>query len=287
MNEPRTETFSHRGQRLVFSEYGSGERPVVLLPGLLLPRRMQEPLAQRLVARGSRVFALDLLGHGDSDRPEGSGHYSMSRFADQAIALLDHLGLEQAALGGTSLGANVSLEAAARHPERVRALVLEMPVLDDSQLAASAIFTPMGLSFCFGAPVLRPLSGLVRLLPRGAARAGHIGNLVDTLLDWVSQDPAHAANVLVGLAYGRTAPPREEREQLEMPALIIAHSGDPIHALADAKAAARDLPNSELVRARTFLEMRFSPGRLADEVADFLMRWWDSQPTARAVTRLG
>ena len=247
---------------------------------------MQEPLAQRLVARGNRVFALDLLGHGDSDRPEGSGHYSMSRFADQAIALLDHLGLEQAALGGTSLGANVSLEAATRYPERVRALVLEMPVLDDSQLAASAIFTPMGLSFRFGAPALRPLSSLVRRLPRGAARVGHLGNLVDTLLDWVSQDPAHAANVLVGLAYGRTAPPREEREQLEMPALIIAHSGDPIHALADAKAAARDLPNSELVRARTFFEMRFSPGRLADEVAEFLERWWESQPTTRSVSRI-
>jgi hypothetical protein len=76
------------------------------------------------------------------------------------------------------------------------------------------------------------------------------------------------------------------RSRREPPGLIIAHSGDPIHALADAKAAARDLPNSELVRARTFFEMRFSPGRLADEVADFLERWWGSQPTARPVSRI-
>jgi pimeloyl-ACP methyl ester carboxylesterase len=233
---------------------------------------MQDPLACRLAERGSRVLTLDLLGHGDSDRPEGSWHYSMSRFADQAVALLDHLEIEQAAIGGTSLGANVALEAGARHPERARALILEMPVLDDSQLAASAIFTPLGLGLRLGAVPLRPLTRLARLLPRGVTGSGHLANLVDTGLDWVSQDPQHASTVLVGLAYGRTAPPREERERLEMPILIIAHSGDPIHALADSKTASADLPNAELVRARTFFEMRFAPGRLSDEVADFLER---------------
>jgi pimeloyl-ACP methyl ester carboxylesterase len=282
MKPPQSDTFVHRGQRLAFSDYEAGERVVVLLPGLLLPRRMQDPLASRLAQRGSRVVTLDLLGHGDSDRPEGSWNYSMSRFADQAVALLDHLDIERAAIGGTSLGANVALEAGARHPDRAAALILEMPVLDGSQLAASAIFTPLGLGLRFGGLPLRPFTRLARLLPRGVTGAGHIANLVDTGLDWISQDPQHASTVLVGLAYGRTAPPREERERLQMPILIIAHSGDPIHALADSRTAVRDLPNGELVRARTFFEMRFAPGRLSDEVADFLERRWETTGARRA-----
>ena len=287
MQAARSASFLYQGQRLTFSEYGSGAGVVVLLPGLLLPRRMQDPLACRLAERGSRVLTLDLLGHGDSDRPEGSWHYSMSRFADQTVALLDHLEIERAAIGGTSLGANVALEAGARHPQRTSALILEMPVLDDSQLAASTIFTPLGLGLRFGAVALRPFTRLARLLPRGVTGSGHLANLVDTGLDWVSQDPQHASTVLVGLAYGRTAPPREERERLEMPILIIAHSGDPIHAFADSKTASGDLPNAELVRARSFFEMRFAPGRLSGEVADFLERRFEEgeDRAARATAR--
>ena len=53
------------------------------------------------------MVTLDLLGHGRSDRPADPLVYSMSAFADQVVALLDHLGAEQAVVGGLSLGANV------------------------------------------------------------------------------------------------------------------------------------------------------------------------------------
>jgi pimeloyl-ACP methyl ester carboxylesterase len=247
---------------------------------------MQDPLARRLARAGNRVLSLDLLGHGDSDRPHGPWPYSISNFADQAVALLDHLDVERAVLGGTSLGANVSLEAAARHPDRVRAMVLEMPVLDGGQPAALAIFTPMILGLRYGAPAVRPLARVAGWLPRGAgAHAGHVGNLADTLLDWVSQDPEHAANLIAGLSYGRTAPPREERRGIETPALVIAHTLDPLHALGDSVGAVQDLPNARLVRAKSFLEMRFAPGRLSDEVASFLDECWAESPAARRSPR--
>ena len=57
-------------------------------------------------------MTLDLLGHGRSDRPEDPLVYSMTAFGGQVVALLDHLGAAQAVIGGTSLGANVSLEVA-------------------------------------------------------------------------------------------------------------------------------------------------------------------------------
>src|SRR5215210_2459698 len=106
--DPVTRHFDFDGHRLVYDEYGAGARVVVLLPGLLFSRRMQGPLAEALAQHGHRVVCLDLLGHGDSDRPPEMWNYSMTIFGRQALGLLDHLGVERAVLGGTSLGANAA-----------------------------------------------------------------------------------------------------------------------------------------------------------------------------------
>ncbi len=65
-------------------------RPI-LMPGLLLSQKMQTPLATDLAGHGNRVVTFDFLGHGDSDRPQEMGRYSMPEFARQTVALLDHL----------------------------------------------------------------------------------------------------------------------------------------------------------------------------------------------------
>ena len=100
------------GDRLEYTELGSGDRWVVLLHAQLMTRTMHEPLARVLGAAGMHVVTLDLLGHGRSDRPEDPREYSTSAWAGQVIALLDHLGADRAVVGGTSLGANVALEVA-------------------------------------------------------------------------------------------------------------------------------------------------------------------------------
>ena len=114
--KPKTRSFRHEGFKLVYDEYGSGERAVILSPGLLFSRKMHGPLAQTLAKRGYRVVCLDLLGHGDSDRPPEMWNYSMPLFGRQVLALMDHLEVEKAVLGGTSLGANATLEAVRRRP---------------------------------------------------------------------------------------------------------------------------------------------------------------------------
>src|SRR3954454_8618295 len=119
-----TREFRFQGHRLVFDEYGVGDRPVLLLPGLLFSRKMHRPLAEQLAERGHRVLCLDLLGHGDSDRPTEMFEYSMTIFGEQAIGLLHPLQIEQAVIGGPSLGANATLEAAAAVPERVKGLLV-------------------------------------------------------------------------------------------------------------------------------------------------------------------
>ena len=127
-------SFRHAGRRLAYSSYGEGPRVVVLLHGLLFSRYMHDALARALAERGHRVLTLDLLGHGESDRPTDMWRYSMTEFGREVVALLDHLEIDEAAVMGTSLGANTTLEVASLAPERLRGMVIEMPVLDHALL---------------------------------------------------------------------------------------------------------------------------------------------------------
>ena len=180
----------------------------MLLHGLLLSRRMHEPLARSLAERGNHVVTLDLLGHGSSDRPLDAACYSMTAFGQQTIALLDHLEIEEAVVMGTSLGANTALEAAALAPERLRGMVIEMPVLDGALLACALAFTPLMIALSAGEP-------LMRIVQFGARRVPALPWAADFLLDTVRQDPAPGAAVLQGLFFGRIAPHRTERRTLQ------------------------------------------------------------------------
>jgi len=264
----RRHTFRHDGYRLVYDEYGSGTRPLVLLPGLLLNRKMHAPLAQALADRGNHVYVLDYLGHGDSDRPRDMARYSMPLFGEQVVGLLDHLELDEAVIAGTSLGANVSLDVMTRAPERLRGAIVEMPVLDNALLGCALAFTPLLVYLTFGAPVARAVAFGARLLPRG------LNNLLDSGLDWVSQDPEPSSAVLQGLFFGRIAPPRSERALLETRTLVIGHPRDPIHPFSDADELARELRNARLVDANSILELRLAPDRLTNEIARFIDECW-------------
>jgi pimeloyl-ACP methyl ester carboxylesterase len=266
----RTGEFVHDGHRLVYDEYGSGSRPFLILPGLMLPRLMHRPLAQALAERGNRVIALDLLGHGESDQPQDMWRYSMPHFGAQALALLDHLEIERAVVGGTSLGANVTLEAAVQGPDRMQGLVVEMPVLDNALLGCALAFTPLMVALTFGAPVTRVFSRVMGRIPRG------LSHLTDVGLEWTSRDPGPSAALLQGLFFGRTAPPRSERARIETRSLVIGHGRDPIHPFSDSDMLVRELRHGRLIEANSILELRLAPARLTAEIARFLDECWRS-----------
>ena len=75
------------------------------------------------LARRARVIAPDMVGFGFTDRPAGQ-QYDMDVWVEQAVGLLDALGLEQADLVGNSFGGALAIAMAIRHPRRVRRLVL-------------------------------------------------------------------------------------------------------------------------------------------------------------------
>lgn len=95
--------------------------PVVLLHGLGDSAADWDPVLDGLAARW-RVFAVDLRGHGDSDRP---GDYSFTLMRDDVLAFLDTAGRDRVALIGHSMGAVVAVLVAQAAPQRVSRLVLE------------------------------------------------------------------------------------------------------------------------------------------------------------------
>jgi pimeloyl-ACP methyl ester carboxylesterase len=266
------------GQRLAYTVHGDGPRTTILLPGLLLSQTMQTPLARSLASRGNRVVTFDPLGHGASSRPRDAWRYSITAFARQTVALMDHLDLDRAVVGGTSLGANVCLEVASLAPERLAGMVIEMPVLDNAIAACGAAFTPLLFALKFGEPVMRALATGACAVPRRPlpflARIG---------LDWLSQDPAPSAAVLSGILYGRAAPGHHKRCAMQTPALVIGHPRDPIHPFSDAGTLASELPNGRLLNAHSILELRVRPARLTTRIAAFVEECWDAvEPSASA-----
>lgn len=265
-------SFGYEGTKIAFEQrgrrQGADKRPIVLIHGLLFPRTHHYYLADALAARGNRVILIDLLGHGESDKPKHARYYTMEIFGKQVVALLDHLDVPEAVIGGTSLGANVTLEVAANAPERCRGLFIEMPVLERAAPAAALIFVPLVIAYSQAAELIEWGARLLRRAPRG------LGLYPDVMLDLLSRDPMPSAAVLHGLLTGRIAPHVSDREKIELPTLILGHNRDVLHPFTDAEALHRELPNSELIQSRSFFELRFAPNRLSDRIADFLDEVW-------------
>ena len=274
MPDPVESTFTLGGHRLAYTSYGEGPRVIVLVHGLLLSQRMHAVLAKALADRGNRAITIDLLGHGRSDRPPDMWRYSMTTFGAQVIALLDHVEVDEAVVLGTSLGANTALEAAALAPERLRGMVIEMPVLDHALLGCALAFTPLMVALTVGAPAMRLLSAVTR-------RISPLPWQADILLDTVRQRPEPSAAVLQGLFFGRTAPHRTERRMLEMPALVIGHQYDIVHPFSDSGMLVEELPNGRLLQANSILELRLAPERLTNEIAEFVDECWRPRPAKR------
>jgi pimeloyl-ACP methyl ester carboxylesterase len=266
--------FRHEGHRLAYTVHGEGPHTCVLVHGLLLSQKMHRPLAAALAERGHRVVTLDLLGHGRSDRPVDMSLYAMPFFGEQIIALLDHLEIDEAVVLGTSLGANTAIEAAALAPERLRGMVIEMPVLDGALLACALAFTPLMLALSYGEPVMR-------VVQAGAKRVPRLPWLLDFVVDTVRQDPAPGAAVLQGLFFGRIAPHRGERRRIQTTTLVIGHRRDPLHPFSDAGMLAEELPNGRLLEASSIIELRIAPDRLTGEIADFIEECWQPRAAGR------
>jgi pimeloyl-ACP methyl ester carboxylesterase len=145
-----------------------------------------------------------------------------------------------------------------------------MPVLENALPAAAAAFVPLALALRGSLRLMAGLAAVTRRIPR-------THYLIDTMIDFVRRDPAASLAVLDGLLFGRVAPPRDDRNALTQPTLVIGHPKDPVHPFSDADRIAHELPHARLVTASSMLEWRIRPDRLDRELLRFLDEVWQAQ----------
>lgn len=105
---------------IAYTDQGSGT-PVLFIHGYPLSKAMWEPQVKALSAN-CRVITVDLRGHGESDAPLWL--YTMDFFADDILALLDHLSIDQVVLVGFSMGGYIAFAFYRKYKNRVKALIL-------------------------------------------------------------------------------------------------------------------------------------------------------------------
>ena len=119
-------TFTHGNVEIAYLDQGAGE-PIVLVHGFASNKEVnwvQPGWISTLTRDNRRVIALDNRGHGHSTKLYDLADYHTDTMAGDVAALIAHLGLQRADVMGYSLGARIATVLAARHPERVRALIL-------------------------------------------------------------------------------------------------------------------------------------------------------------------
>ena len=110
------------GVRLCFEAKQGGGAPVVLVHGWCCDHTYFAPQFEHFAKEGRTVVALDLSGHGASDKPRQ--RYTMQGFADDVAFVCGHLGLTKAVVVGHSMGGIVAFDFASRYPELASALIM-------------------------------------------------------------------------------------------------------------------------------------------------------------------
>ncbi len=256
--------FRSGDHELAYEIYGDSGVPCVLIHGLLLDSLVNRSLAARFVSQGYRVILLDLLGHGESDKPTDPRELRVDFYADQTLDLLDHLGIEKALIGGMSLGAITALQVAAKAPERCLGLFIEMPVMEWSTTFAALLLVPVITLVDYGSFVMRPFARVMRGIPRPG------NDLLASFLNAASAEPEVISAVLHGILVGPVVPPAALRKKLTMPTLVVGHRGDRLHAHRDAAELAKEMPNARLIETTWIGELRVSPERLWPKIRVFL-----------------
>jgi pimeloyl-ACP methyl ester carboxylesterase len=267
------------GHTVSYQEAGpaSGE-PVVLLHGLASDSDTWDRAAPALAERGLRVLAVDLIGHGQSDKPRGT--YLLDDFALSLAAFLDAVDVPAATLCGHSLGGAIAVHFGARYPERMRRLVLVSagglgrevhPMLRAAALPVAPAVLRLALHPRLVAWYARPrLHRTLRLTPDNVAnlrRARRALGADD------GRDAFFAALRGVIEPGGQRGSFIEMRTLAEhVPTMLVWNEKDPVIPVSHAHAAHEHLPGSRLVvfPGGGHEPHRRDADRFADVVAEFV-----------------
>jgi 3-oxoadipate enol-lactonase len=233
--------FERGGTRLYAVETGRG-RPIVFLHGGLADHR-SALFRVGALAGSFRIVAPDLRAAG---RSVFAGELRWDELADDVVALLDHLGVERAVVGGTSMGSGVALRMAFRHPRRTSGLLLTSPMFrgahlghTEAQSAAIRVMDEAGRRVLeHGVEALLPLYDALPLPIRDRAIA--------MLRGFDAGSVAATTRFLASNAHPFAT--AGELTAVQVPALIVPGT-DPEHPAEVAELYARYLPRATVVDA--------------------------------------
>jgi pimeloyl-ACP methyl ester carboxylesterase len=122
--EPKGHSFDSKGVTIHYTIDGKGD-PVLLIHGLYSSGQVnwRAPGIIKALSANHQVIAMDVRGHGASDKPEQADAYGMA-MVDDVVRLLDHLGIKKAHVIGYSMGGMITMKLLTTHPERVKSAVL-------------------------------------------------------------------------------------------------------------------------------------------------------------------
>lgn len=110
------------GTTLFYEEAEGGEPPILLVHGWCCDHTYFAPQFEHFGSRGHRVVAVDLRGHGQSDKPQQN--YTMQVFADDLAWICNRIRVEKPVVVGHSMGGIVAFDLAARYPDMPSAVVM-------------------------------------------------------------------------------------------------------------------------------------------------------------------
>jgi pimeloyl-ACP methyl ester carboxylesterase len=220
------------GLRIAYDVAGESGPALVLLAGSLGDRRQWARAgyvdAFRTIAR---VVSIDALGRGESDAPHDQARYGIERHAGDVLAVLDALGIARATMWGHSMGGRIGFELAARHPERVEALI--------ATGSSGHGFSPYARALNESADALYA-SGMRAAAEAIAATVEMPGWMVD---NWAADDAgAIAASVRANAGWDGAD---DAMATLEAPVLLLVGERDAV--LPEARRTAETVPRCVLV----------------------------------------
>lgn len=229
------------GIRLACYQRGKARTTALLLiHGFPLDHRLWTAQLRGLAA-STHVIAPDLRGHGRSTVTPGP--LTMEQHADDLAALLDHLGVERAVVGGLSMGGYIAFAFWRRHPERVRALVLA-----DTRAEPDSVIARLGRDAASQRVQQAGAAALAdEMLPKLLAPA-NLANpkVTGTARDMMAAQPvAGIVGALAGLR--DRADSRPTLPTITVPALILVGEADTLTPPSDAAAMAVGIPGARLV----------------------------------------
>jgi pimeloyl-ACP methyl ester carboxylesterase len=217
---------------------------------------VRQPASLCRPLKGIRLLCLDARAHGQTQPLGDPAALTFDAFGDDLVALLDHLGVEGAVIGGISMGAAVALNVAARYPERVAGLVLSRPAWLDGPMPLENVTRYAAI-----ARLLRAVDGAgdkdqaLRQALAEFESSDDYRSLLATSPDTAQSLRGQLTNERAVDAVARLERLPADRPLTELgaaaairvPTLVLAHRQDPIHRFVFGEVLARAIPGAEFV----------------------------------------